>query len=266
VTLDIIGYKNPSQPKVLLCVDHGEGWAGLIPIEFGQLFGRCTHGAVNDEPCNAPVGIELPHDIQAVVDTLRTVATWVDDDTRDDLYEMAGQVARSGWEDAGSCPVCQETWCDSGCPLKPRRDYELQRATGAILRRVTLSRWEGLHPKSVVYTVLSCPDRKHHDAHVWDRSPKAEYPQELREWAWCDGITPETTWHIGRSWAEARHCEDNCPCPQELCGLVDRAKVLDSCNQHPSRAVKTIRQSHEAKDCPARRPDGETNPTKEPQQ
>jgi len=87
------------------------------------------------------------------------------------------------------------------------------------------------------------------------------YPEETREPLWCKGVTPETTRHIGRSWVST-DLEDECPCPQEPCGLVDRAKVLDSCKQHPPKACKTIRQGHMARNCPGVRPDGGQNPTK----
>ncbi|MFA5053021.1 MAG: hypothetical protein WC565_03115 [Parcubacteria group bacterium] len=56
--------------------------------------------------------------------------------------------------------------------------------------------------------------------------------------------------HIGRSWS--RHdLEDACPCPQEACGLVAMSRIEPDCPQHAIQAAKTIRQSHDAKDCPA---------------
>lgn len=55
-------------------------------------------------------------------------------------------------------------------------------------------------------------------------------------------------YHVGRSFA-GHPLEDECPCPQELCGLVAWDRVDPGCAQHaPS---KTIRQGHHAADCPA---------------
>jgi len=43
---------------------------------------------------------------------------------------------------------------------------------------------------------------------------------------------------------------DDCPCPQEPCGLVAGDRVDPACTEHPPGAVKTMRQSHSAADCP----------------
>ncbi|MEU1037673.1 hypothetical protein [Streptomyces sp. NPDC005907] len=56
--------------------------------------------------------------------------------------------------------------------------------------------------------------------------------------------------HIGRSWDGGGHLEALCPCPLEPCGLVDRDKVSDECDQHPPSACKTMRSGHSAEDCP----------------
>lgn len=62
--------------------------------------------------------------------------------------------------------------------------------------------------------------------------------------------------HVGRSWPNlAPHLEDECPCPQEPCGLVDLDKVDPSCTQHTLAAAKTIRSSHAPERCPGVRPD-----------
>lgn len=68
---------------------------------------------------------KLPPDVRAVVETLLTASTWTGDEHFErDVKDIAEQVARN-WGDSASCPVCQETWCDSGCPLKPRRDAKM---------------------------------------------------------------------------------------------------------------------------------------------
>lgn len=55
--------------------------------------------------------------------------------------------------------------------------------------------------------------------------------------------------HIGRSWT-GHDLEDNCPCPQAACGLIESGNISADCDQHPLRAYKSIRQGHRAHDCP----------------
>lgn len=102
-----------------------------------------------------------------------------------------------------------------------------------------------------IVVVNLCDNAKHHDMHIFNTM--AAYPEEKPDWVFCRGVTAETTSHIGRSFGSMRHLEDGCPCPKEPCGLVDRAKVVAECQQHPVGRMKTIRQSHEAKDCPGNR-------------
>lgn len=120
-------------------------------------------------------------------------------------------------------------------------------------------------PKVVVdgteYQIVVCPDFGLHESHQWNWY--AKYPEAGEKWLYCPGVSAETTPHIGRSWSDGRHLEDACPCPQEPCGLVDRMKVVAECDQHPPQAAQTMRQRHEAKDCPGFRPDGRFNPNKE---
>ena len=42
----VVAYRNPDRPAVLLCREHGEGWAGLVPLTSDELpdGGMCTHG------------------------------------------------------------------------------------------------------------------------------------------------------------------------------------------------------------------------------
>lgn len=58
------------------------------------------------------------------------------------------------------------------------------------------------------------------------------------------------TWHFGRSWT-GTPLEDICPCGKAPCGLVDEALVDEECLQHPFSRTKTIRQMHQAENCPA---------------
>lgn len=59
--------------------------------------------------------------------------------------------------------------------------------------------------------------------------------------------------HVGRSWS-GHPLEDECPCPQEPCGLVAFSKVDPECVQHGGSPLmaKTIRQSHSPEDCPGK--------------
>lgn len=54
--------------------------------------------------------------------------------------------------------------------------------------------------------------------------------------------------HMGRSWS-GHHMEDECPCPQEPCGLISRKKVVDNCPQHALGSSKTMRSIHLEEDC-----------------
>lgn len=58
--------------------------------------------------------------------------------------------------------------------------------------------------------------------------------------------------HIGRSF-EGHQLEDSCPCKKARCGLAV-ATSDPTCREHSFQAAKTIRQSHRAQDCPARKP------------
>jgi hypothetical protein len=55
--------------------------------------------------------------------------------------------------------------------------------------------------------------------------------------------------HSGRSWHGTR-LEDECPCPKELCGLVDLRRAATGCKEHNPRRGKTMRQAHYASRCP----------------
>lgn len=55
--------------------------------------------------------------------------------------------------------------------------------------------------------------------------------------------------HMGRSW-KGHALEDECPCPQEPCGLVSLDNVNNDCPQHGWGAFKTMRQGHNPANCP----------------
>jgi hypothetical protein len=58
-------------------------------------------------------------------------------------------------------------------------------------------------------------------------------------------------YHIGRSWPGCgTPMEDECPCPQEPCGLIDEKRVVAGCEQHDTWFCKTMRSGHPADSCP----------------
>jgi hypothetical protein len=58
-----------------------------------------------------------------------------------------------------------------------------------------------------------------------------------------------TGFHIGRSW-EGHEIEDECPCPQEPCGLIDLGRAVDECDQHNPLKARSTRQGHSLANCP----------------
>jgi hypothetical protein len=63
---------------------------------------------------------ELPAAVRTTIATLRTAATWLPDDERELLLGAARDAESGGWQGA-CCPICDETWCDAGCPLEDLR-------------------------------------------------------------------------------------------------------------------------------------------------
>jgi hypothetical protein len=55
--------------------------------------------------------------------------------------------------------------------------------------------------------------------------------------------------HLGRAF-QGHRPEDECPCPQEACGLVAEDRIAPECEQH--KPTKTIRQGHLASACPGK--------------
>ena len=61
--------------------------------------------------------------VAAIADTLETASLWVREPDALMLRETAQSVR--GWDGSwGSCPVCQESDCDLGCPLAPYRTQD----------------------------------------------------------------------------------------------------------------------------------------------
>lgn len=57
--------------------------------------------------------------------------------------------------------------------------------------------------------------------------------------------------HIGRSFPGIYHVEENCPCPQLPCGLVEINHAVEiDCPEHNPVHAKTFRSNHRADQCP----------------
>ncbi len=54
------------------------------------------------------------------------------------------------------------------------------------------------------------------------------------------------SFHVGRN-PEGTEVENNCPCFQELCGLVNSTKIDPACSEHPGNRIF---QSHRNDKCP----------------
>ncbi|MFC8423986.1 hypothetical protein ACFUN7_24425 [Streptomyces sp. NPDC057236] len=73
--------------------------------------------------------------------------------------------------------------------------------------------------------------------------------------------TPWAGDHLGRDWT-GHAPEDNCPCPKAACGLVLADHIRDDCTQHAWTHARSMRQSHPARNCPARTEPKETTMTR----
>lgn len=60
---------------------------------------------------------------------------------------------------------------------------------------------------------------------------------------------PPRTLHIGRSWT-GHEIEDECPCPQTVCGLIDVTQTVPECEHHPVDRAQSVRQGHYSDECP----------------
>lgn len=59
--------------------------------------------------------VPVPVEARIAAKALRTAAYWLPDDHRATLLGAADGAERH-W-DGACCPVCEEVWCDTGCPL-----------------------------------------------------------------------------------------------------------------------------------------------------
>jgi len=66
--------------------------------------------------------------IHAIAETLHTIADQGDISAAE-LHIIANQVATTDVADWWTCPLCEETVCDGGCPLAAIRAAELTRST-----------------------------------------------------------------------------------------------------------------------------------------
>lgn len=65
------------------------------------------------------VVVPIPVEARAAAKALRTAACWLPDEHRELLLDAASG-AETHW-DGACCPICQEVWCDDGCPLEEVR-------------------------------------------------------------------------------------------------------------------------------------------------
>lgn len=63
--------------------------------------------------------VNVPPEARIAAKALRTAAQWLPDEYRDMLCEAADGAEK--WWDGACCPVCEEVWCDDGCPLEEVR-------------------------------------------------------------------------------------------------------------------------------------------------
>lgn len=59
----------------------------------------------------------IPPEVPIVAATLRIAAEWLHVEQRTMLRDVADDVER-GWDNGGTCPLCEEMDCDTGCPLE----------------------------------------------------------------------------------------------------------------------------------------------------
>lgn len=69
--------------------------------------------------------VAVPVEARAAAKALRTAAYWLPDEQQALLLEAA-EGAETHW-DGACCPVCQEVWCDDGCPLEEVRAELMKR-------------------------------------------------------------------------------------------------------------------------------------------
>ncbi|MFD9757982.1 hypothetical protein [[Kitasatospora] papulosa] len=61
-TAPIVAYRDPNNPRVLLCREHGEQWQGVVPVTSEDLpdGGICTFGRLSSLTCGRDVLIPAP--------------------------------------------------------------------------------------------------------------------------------------------------------------------------------------------------------------
>lgn len=109
----------------------------------------------------------MPDAVRTTIATLRTVAHWLPDADRAHLLETA-HTAEIAW-DGGCCPVCQETFCDGGCPLEEvRAEMYKREAVHAKMAAEQAEQCDGRHPlvrpdgtQIYLYDLVTHPDCPH---------------------------------------------------------------------------------------------------------
>ena len=93
----------------------------------GKLLGNFMRTEPVPEPPEAEDGLAYPPALDPVIvataNTFRYLAEWFGtEEQRAELHKMAEAVEAATPECDYSCPVCEETTCDEGCPLAPVRN------------------------------------------------------------------------------------------------------------------------------------------------
>jgi len=91
--------------------------ADLPPLPAALVQPRALEGVV----------VPIPIEARIAAKALRIAAYWLPDEHRTVLLEAANGA--ENWWDGACCPVCQEVWCDDGCPLEEPRAALLKRET-----------------------------------------------------------------------------------------------------------------------------------------
>lgn len=114
-----VAYRNPWQPHVLLCLEHGEGWAGMKPLSVEDLpnGGTCTAGdpADPDDVCGRDVldaAAEHEFAVEAGHAAPDRVLPWLADLDPGDVQDLASSLATAtvGWQREPEIVLARVEW------------------------------------------------------------------------------------------------------------------------------------------------------------
>jgi hypothetical protein len=153
--------------------------------ERGVGWGRYGPDGRETVPAEVIADAGLPAAVLTAIATLRTAAYWLPDPERDMLREAADHAEKS-W-DGGCCPICEETFCDGGCPLEDVRTEMYRREEAAKVTDAHAG-CDGRHPLirhdgSVIYLydLVTHPDCPHQPWATLPSIPEPVVPAEVIE-------------------------------------------------------------------------------------